>query len=116
MGRKSRRFLSEEVKKEKRCHRRIGESVELPGAAQQVRHHSPQLGRPAAGFAQEGPASRHILQGLAVARSAVAPRTETAGNVRVPLLVETEGGVHQPVPLQKSRESGPAAGPRTQTF
>ena len=90
---------SEEVKEEERSHGWAGEGAQLPGAAQQVRDHPPLPGRAASSVPPQGAAPRHLLPGVALAGPAVPPRAEAAGVLRVPIRLQAERGVHQPLPL-----------------
>ena len=99
MGGEGSGLFSEEVKEEERSHGRAGEGAQLPGAAQQVRDHPPLPGRAAASVPPQGAAPRHLLPGVALAGPAVSPRAEAAGVLRVPIRLQAERGVHQPLPL-----------------
>lgn len=105
MGRKGSGRAGEKAEEEEGCHGGPGESFELPWAAQQVCYHSKITGWPATGFPQERPASRHLLQSVALARPPVPSRAQAPGGVRVPVWLQTEGGLHQPISLQASGES-----------
>ena len=59
-----------------------------------MRDDSSVSGREVAGVPQEGTAPRHLLPRVALARPPVAPRAQAPGGVRVPVRVQTEGGLH----------------------
>lgn len=68
------------------------------------------------GFTPERPTPRHLLSGLALARPTEPPRAQTLGDLPVPLQCETEGGLHQSVPLQEGRESRLTSSASTKAF
>lgn len=104
MGRKSCWCFGKKAEKEEGCYGRTGESLEQPGAAQQVRYYPALLGRPAAGFAQEGPSPRHLLPCVALAGSAEPPRAEALGYLWISFWIQTKGSLHQSIPLQEGGE------------
>ena len=105
VGREGSWFLGEKTQEEERCAGGPGARIEQPGSGHQVRHHPTFPGWPSASVTPEGLATRDLLQGVALARSAEPSWTETAWNLRVSILCKAEGGVHQPVPLQESGKS-----------
>ena len=56
------------------------------------------------GVTSEGPAARHLLPRVALAGPSESPRAEGSRLLRVSVLGQAEGGLHQPLPLSARRE------------
>lgn len=109
MGGEGGGFAGEEIEEAQGRHRGTGESAQLSGYAEQVRHNTEESGWETSSFASQGVAARYLLQSLEMAGSPVASRTQASGVVPISVLRKAEGGVHQSLSLQESRESGFAA-------
>ena len=105
VGREGSGLLGQEAEKEERCSGGPGEGPELSRAVQQVRHH-PQISRWApAGVAPQRSTTCHLLSSVALAWPAVSPWAQGTRVLRVSLLGQAEGSLHQPVSLQACGKS-----------
>lgn len=61
------------------------------------------------GVTQKGPSPRHLLPRLAMAGPSVPPRAQSRAFLQLPIQLEAEGSLHQPLPLRSRRNTSFAA-------